>query len=247
MPLRSVELNKEQEAATIAPLDNIRVIAGPGSGKTRVLVSRILHLINNEKIKPSEILAVTFTKRAALELYSRVINNKNIQDSTAIKMLTTSTLHSFCSKILRIYSKYDNLRNDYSIYDESDCKKIVRNVLKEQQRDLSEFSVPLLIEQISLYKRTGDLGSIFPTVNDKSIAFMEIFKQYRATLVTNNAKDFDDLILDTLKILQDKSSIARQYIKNKYRHLLIDEFQDIGTHSYKYTLIHSLTYSLTRR
>ena len=231
MSLRSIELNKEQEAATIAPLDNIRVIAGPGSGKTRVLVSRILHLINNENIKPSEILAVTFTKRAALELYSRVINNKNIQDTVAIKMLTTSTLHSFCSKLLRTYSKYDNLRNDYSIYDENDCKKIVKNVLKELNMDLSVFSVSLIIDQISLYKRSRDLSSIFRTTNDHSIAFMEVFKLYQTYLRANNAKDFDDLILDTLRILQDDNSLAKQYIKKKYRHLLIDEFQDIGIHS----------------
>lgn len=231
MSLRSIELNKEQEAATVAPLGNIRVIAGPGSGKTRVLVSRILHFINNENVKPSEILAVTFTKRAALELYSRVISNKNIQDTTAIKMLTTSTLHSFCSKLLRTYSKYDNLRHDYSIYDENDCKKIVKNVLNELNMDLSVFSAPVIIDQISLYKRSGDLSSVFRTSNDHSIAFLEIFKLYQAHLRANNAKDFDDLVLDTLRMLQDESSVARQHIKKKYRHLLIDEFQDIGIHS----------------
>jgi DNA helicase II / ATP-dependent DNA helicase PcrA len=218
-------LNPNQRAAVEAPIGNIRVRAGPGSGKTRVLVSRIVHLIRHEGVPADQILAVTFTRKAAMEMKHRI---EQVMGSSTSDLLTLSTLHSLCSRLLREYSPYP--ANSYSVVADSEARSMIKQVLKEGKYDQSEYRPRDVQQGISLLKREG----IAALNANTSLTFSEpfwgeinvILQSYQMLLQQSNAKDFDDLILDALTLLRSRPDIRKQ-VRSRYRHLLVDEWQDV--------------------
>lgn len=249
-------LNGEQYKAVTCGINDIRVLAGPGSGKTRVLSSRIVHLIVNRYIDPKSILAVSFTRKASAEMKTRIVNSINALDiivdsnkrkSINIRDLTACTLHAFCSKILRYYSKYDGLHSNYSIYDETETKKIIKSILKESKLTFQLYPPSDILSKISYLKRIGysagagadamAMGVGMGITSEQSIlVILDVYKEYNKVMKASNAKDFDDLIIDTLHLLKNKRSKARRLIKQRFKHILIDEWQDVDSMQYELLL-----------
>lgn len=230
------KLNIEQKKAVFAPLSNIRVLAGPGSGKTRVLVNRIVNLIIEEKIAPTSILAVTFTKKAANEIKERILTSLNCTG------LTATTIHSFSVRILRAYGK----KKDFTIYDDADSRKLLKQIIADDEKATNSKTYYTLLEiqhAISFLKR--NLGN---NLRGKEITFnfpltdlykfaLKILLVYDDNLRINNAKDFDDLIIDFYYLLSTDDR-ARRSIKKKFKHVLVDEWQDVD--NFQYLLIKEL-------
>lgn len=266
------------------------MIAGPGSGKTRVIVNRISHLIEKELVDPTSILAVTFTKKAANEMKERIaLSLKSSPPSlpttppptttTTTSMekkktsVTVSTLHSFCSGLLRRYgSPLYEFRKDFSIYDDNDSKKIIKRILasrnqNQNSEDKTTLSPTSIYESISQMKKEGfstvsnEASSSQSTIShmanaqssNYNIFMSEILKEYNAIMLQCNALDFDDLILHTLHLLltpptptttptptYDSSNVqtsthmrARSAIRKRFKHILVDEWQDIDKSQYQ--------------
>ena len=243
------DLNEEQLAAVQSPVGNVRVCAGPGSGKTRVLVHRIAHLLQNEDIDPGEILAVTFTRKAAIEMKERV---GNLVGKDVLKRLTVCTLHSFCCMALRIASNNrndeeegegrganSNLDSSFSIYDGDDSRKLIRSIMQSMTLREELLGPAQMQEYISLLKREGYSPAIpietFPASSQLRPEVLdlakEVLEQYTMLMRFSNARDFDDLICDTLALLRSSSSAAVR-LKNRYNHVLVDEWQDVDKSQY---------------
>jgi hypothetical protein len=204
-------LNKDQFAAVTADLRDIRVQAGPGSGKTRVLVNRVAYMIKHLGVHPRSILAVTFTKKAANEMKDRLglIMNDNYENDNIMvnkvningkmNQIKCTTLHSFCASILRQYS--DKTKKDFSVYDDQDSKKIIKNLLIEKGIDITATNPGKVRNAISMIKRenlsklklNGSTKYIYS--NPLFIIANDLLNLYNEALRINNAKDFDDLII----------------------------------------------------
>lgn len=231
-----LQLNEIQKAAVEISTQHTRVIAGPGSGKTRVIVYRIAHLLK-AGAKPESILAVTFTRKAAEEMRERITNVIGKELAAKVQI---HTLHAFCSLLLRRFSSKPN----FTIYDDRDVLQILRRLTKESR--VAEDEVPIastlstLRESISFIKREGISRSSTKSLKiDRFLSALEMLDSYQIYLNENNAKDFDDLILDATKVLTDKSSTAALYIAKKLLHVLIDEWQDLDAAQFR--LIRALT------
>jgi len=229
-------LNIDQKLAVFAPLTNIRVLAGPGSGKTRVLVNRIVYLIIEEQIPPTSILAVTFTKKAANEIKERIQNSLNCTG------LTATTMHSFSVRVLRSYGKI----KDFSIYDESDSRKLLKQIVADYEKETDtklDHSLLEIQHAISFLKRNlgNNLRDKQYTINfpltDLNLLALKLILIYDDNLRINNAKDFDDLIIDFYNLLKTDER-ARRSIKRKFKNILVDEWQDVD--NFQYLLIREL-------
>ena len=226
-------LNDKQYEAVVNTEGPCLVIAGAGSGKTKVLTHKIAYLIEEKNVKPWEILAITFTNKAANEMKQRVENLVN----EAVKDIWMGTFHSICVRILR--KQIDRLGFDTSfvIFDTSDQKTLVKKIIKEQNLDDKLYSDKSIIYEISkaknemldpdkyLVKAKGDLRK-------EKIA--EIYSIYQRRLKENNAIDFDDIINFTIKILLDNPDLL-EYYSSKFKYILVDEYQD--TNKAQFTLI----------
>lgn len=258
------DLNEEQVVAVTAPVQHICVHAGPGSGKTRVLVHRIAYLLQEEDISPREILAVTFTRKAATEMKERI---GELVGQDSLKRLTVCTLHSFCCMVLRMSHSaahkdddrddsdqgdlddevlLNNLDGSFSIYDSDDTKKIIKNLVLAEGGDLEEWSPGQILECISVIKREGlvhlvqepsklqatararDLGHLDP---DLLIVSARLLPSYQSYLRYVNARDFDDLILDALELIQASRRVSAR-VKSRFKHILVDEWQDVDKVQY---------------
>lgn len=224
------ELNEQQRLAVTTIDGPVMVMAGAGSGKTRVLTYRIAYILENTYISPYNILAVTFTNKAAKEMKERI--------STLIDMDTSkmwiSTFHSFCARLLRL--EVDDCLKPYNhnfvIIDEDDALKIIKNILKEESLD--EYKPRDIKNLISKNKNVSNFvikdlyfKRFFNKINDK-------YNQY---LKTNNMMDFDDLINKTIELFKGNPQILEKY-QNKFAYILVDEFQD--TNDLQYKLIYML-------
>ncbi len=211
---------KEAASYTGGPL---LIIAGPGSGKTRVMAHRLAYLTGAEGVPPYRILAVTFTNKAARELRERC---QRLVPSAA-DQLRVFTFHSFCALMLRYDGEYVGLKQGFTIYDDDDQSRVIRRILKEMDIDPKQFPIGQLRSIISSSKNKMVLPAAF---QQNAETYREeiagrVYEKYQEALSRSNAADFDDLLLKALQLLEQQPEILEKYQK-RYEHILVDEFQD---------------------
>ena len=224
-------LNENQLDAVMHKDGPALIIAGPGSGKTRVITSRIAWLINNENIPIQEIAALTFTNKAANEMKNRIFHMLNIPP---IKFLPNiGTFHSFCAYLIRENHNILNLDKNFAIYDSYDQTAVIKRTLDELNLDTKLYKPRVVLSIIS-----GAKSKIQnPETYQKNIStayaknIYEIYKIYQQKLIQSNALDFDDLLMKTFEMLNSNQEISNIY-QSKYKYLLIDEFQDTNLIQY---------------
>lgn len=213
------ELNERQLEAVRHFEGPILVLAGAGSGKTRLITYRIAHLIDVYKVNPSNILAMTFTNKAAEEMRLRVSRLLNMDLKVFI-----STFHSACAFFLRRYSHLLGYNKNYIIYDDNDSCKIIKELLAIHSLDDTADEVHRIYNEISSYKDRGvDILQL-----DENYTDNKIMREYQKRLIKSNAMDFSDLLLNMVKILRTNPDVA-EYLSNRYRFILVDEFQDTNS------------------
>lgn len=217
-------LNKAQKEAVMATDGPVMVMAGAGSGKTRVLTNRIAYLLETKPIPPSAILAVTFTNKAAKEMKERI--ERLIDINT--RYMWISTFHSFCSRLLRL--EIDNLppyNSRFSILDEEDSLKIVKEIMKAN--DIDEYKPKDIRNLISKCKNFTNYKIEIPHLAN---VYNKVEKLYNERLKADNQLDFDDLIIKTIELFKKNPSILEKY-QYKFEYILVDEFQDTNDLQYK--------------
>ena len=219
----NLELNPAQKEAVTHGGGPLLVVAGAGSGKTRVLTSRIAYLINQKAVSPFEILAITFTNKAAEEMRHRVVD---LVGPVADKMWV-STFHSACVRILRQASDEIGFSPNFTIYDQGDAARLMGHVIKDLNFDLKRFPPRALLSKISGLKNEGINPNDFldSTENPYDQKVSEIFVEYQARLKRASAMDFDDLLLNTVILFRKNKSVLGQW-QNRFKHVLVDEYQD---------------------
>ena len=226
-------LNPQQREAVTAGSGPVLVLAGPGSGKTRVLTHRIAYLIREMNVAPWHIMAVTFTNKAAREMRERV---ERIMEGS-LRGVLMGTFHSTCARVLRRESaelaRY-GYTSDFVIFDADDQKSVTKAALKELDIDPKRFSPMSLLSKISDAKDKLISPEMYQSADYASTIVKRVYEQYQATLVANNAMDFDDLLLMTVRLFDDVPEVLQKY-QQQYHHLLVDEFQD--TNSVQYSLL----------
>ncbi len=217
-------LNEPQKEAVLHLDGPLLIVAGAGSGKTKVLTSRIANIIKEKKAFPNQILAVTFTNKAAKEMQNRV---SNILGSAAIGLSWLGTFHSICAKLLRKHASAANLNSNFTIVDTDDQIRLIKNICKAENVDIKQLSPRFILAIIDRWKNKGYYPSEV-IINKKDIyekIILPLYKIYQQKLVDLNSCDFGDLILHTVKILEKYSDIKEIYSKN-FKYILVDEYQD---------------------
>lgn len=221
------ELNPEQKEAVNTTEGPLLVIAGAGSGKTRVLTYRIAHLISNLGVKPYNILAITFTNKAAKEMKDRV--EKLLEEDS--KDMWISTFHSSCVRILRRDIDKIGYDKNFVIFDSSDQKTLIKECQKELNIDDKQVSYQFIMGEISKAKNTLVTSEeyIKKYQSDFRLAKVgNVYNLYQKRLLSNNALDFDDLIMKTTQLLLENPDVLTYY-QNKFKYILVDEYQDTNT------------------
>jgi DNA helicase-2/ATP-dependent DNA helicase PcrA len=232
-------MNPQQRAGIQATDGPVLILAGAGSGKTRVITHRIAYLIEERGVAPDAILAVTFTNKASAEMRERV---EKLLSGSSLAQPTLSTFHSFCVRVLRrdiealrIGTGPDaGLTRTFAIYDESDQQAIVKQVMRRMGLDDKQLTPRTVLGRISWAKnhmldpQEFYLNSTDPT----SERISHIYEAYRKELRKNNALDFDDLLLETVRLLKSSSEVRERY-NRRYRYILIDEYQDTNRPQYE--------------
>ena len=230
-------LNPAQEAAVTHSGSPLLIIAGAGSGKTRVLTHRIARLIATGRARPGEILAITFTNKAAAEMRERV----TALVGPAGERMWVSTFHSACVRILRREHEAAGLRSTFSIYDAADSTRLVTLIVRELGIDPKRFTPKTFAHRISDLKNELVTPAQFAeeavTSNPLERHLAEVYPAYQARLGAANALDFDDLIMRTVQLLRQRPDVAEAY-RRRFRHILVDEYQD--TNHAQYVLVHEL-------
>lgn len=225
-------LNKEQLDAVQTINGPMLILAGAGSGKTKVLTCRIAHLLQ-QGVRPYRILAITFTNKAAAEMRERV----DRMAGAAARDVWLFTFHAFCACLLRY--ELENLNgyaNNFAIYDTSDSKNLIKQVLKEMNLDEKRFPLPAIISHISNAKNALLLPDAYAReasgYYEQQVA--KIYDAYQKKLQANNAVDFDDLLLLALRLLQENPAVREKY-QRKFDYLMVDEYQDTNHAQYLLT------------
>ena len=230
------KLNERQKEAVLATEGPVLVLAGAGSGKTTVLVNRIAYMISEKHIRPWNILAITFTNKAAREMKDRI---ERLLGDTA-KDMWIGTFHSVCVRILRSCIDLLGYSRDFVIYDTADTKTVMKECLRELNIDEKSFPVRNVLSIISNAKNDLMDAATFENVykSDYRMSIIaKIYYRYQTKLRKNNAVDFDDIILNTVKILSENPDVLSKY-QDKFRYILVDEYQD--TNNSQYLLINLL-------
>ncbi|NCO24434.1 MAG: ATP-dependent DNA helicase PcrA [Candidatus Infernicultor aquiphilus] len=228
-------LNKKQQEAVEIKESPVLVIAGAGSGKTKVLTHRIAYLIFQNKVNPGNILAVTFTNKAAQEMKDRVeFLSKDISGSKMIKGLWMGTFHAICARILRQEIETLGYDKNFVIYDKADQLSQIRRCLNILNLDSKKYSPNVISSIIDKAKNNLEDVELFEynAVSYFKKIIVKIYQQYQKELFENNALDFGDLILLTVKLLRERPEILENY-QNKFRYILVDEYQDINLAQYQ--------------
>ena len=228
-------LNEKQQEAVKVKDDSILVIAGAGSGKTKVLTHRIAYLIFKKKISPINILAVTFTNKAAQEMKDRIeFISKDISDRNMMKGLWMGTFHSICARILRREIGVLGYDTNFAIYDKGDQLSMIRRCLKALDLDSKKYSPNIISSIIDKAKNNLEDAELFEynALNYFKKIVAKVYTQYQEELRENNALDFNDLILLTVKLFNGRPEILENY-QNKFRYILVDEYQDINFAQYQ--------------
>ena len=218
------DLNKEQKEAVLNTEGPNLIVAGAGSGKTRVLTTRLIHIINEKKAWANQILCVTFTNKAAKEMQNRVMAYIK-GSSNAVPWL--GTFHSISVKFLRRHAEALDYKSNFTILDTDDQKKLVRNIIKGQDLDAKKFSPQLILYHIDQWKNKGLLPKDIKIEKSSSVikSILKVYQIYQNKTKDLNAFDFGDLILFCVKLFEDHKDIREIYQKN-FKYILVDEFQD---------------------
>ena len=217
-------LNNAQKEAVLYLDGPLLIVAGAGSGKTKVLTSRIAHIINEKKAFPNQILSVTFTNKAAKEMQNRV---SSILNSEAIGLSWLGTFHSICAKLLRKHAPAAGLTSNFTIIDTDDQVRLIKNICKAENIDIKQLAPKFILSIIDRWKNKG----FYPdevVINKNDIferTIRPLYKVYQQKLLDLNACDFGDLILHVVKILEKNQDIRNIY-SNNFKYILVDEYQD---------------------
>jgi len=227
------ELNSQQQSAVMAGEGPVLVLAGPGSGKTRVLTQRIAYLIGAVGVNPYNILAVTFTNKAAREMESRV------QDLLGVRAhgLTLGTFHATCARILRREAEHLPFNSNFVIFDSDDQLGVVKQALADLNLDLKHYTPRGIHASISNAKNYLRLPEDYPIQTYRDEVVKRVYTRYQELLFDSNGVDFDDLLLWTAYLLEETSTVREKYAR-RYEHILVDEFQD--TNLAQYALVRHL-------
>ena len=211
-------LNEEQTKAVQAVDGPVMVFAGAGTGKTKTLTARIAYMVEEKEIKPYNILAITFTKKATNEMRERLAG---ILDEKA-NFLNISTIHSLCVKILRFNIDKIGYQRNFEIIDDEDVQKILTDIFKKEDIDKKAFSTKVAAKMIGDYK--NGMGKLNGVIS-------QIYNQYEAYLKQNNFLDFDDLLIKTEELFKNQQDVL-DYYQRLYHYILVDEFQDVNKVQY---------------
>ena len=218
-------LNKEQKEAVLHVDGPLLVIAGAGSGKTRVLTHRIAYLISEKNVKPWNIIAITFTNKAAKEMKNRI---ENIVGTECANDIWIGTFHSMCVRILRREITKIGYNSDFVIFDTSDVRTVIKECIKELKLDDKVYSDRYLAYEFSKAKNemiTVDRFANMYASDTRMSTVAKVYQLYQSKLMKNNALDFDDIINNTIKIFEENPDVLEVY-QNKFRYILVDEYQD---------------------
>src|SRR5215203_1746673 len=236
------QLNEQQREAVLATDGPLLILAGAGSGKTRVIAHRIAYLIAEKKVPSWNILAVTFTNKAADEMRQRVQRLLRTQERASLPLV--STFHSLCVRILRqdLEKLNDKYTRRFTIYDQDDSLRLIKQSIKELGHDEKYLGPRATQSTISSAKNRGEDSISFAAGaeygDERRAAMALVFKMYEERLHANNALDFDDLLIKAVRLLRDVPEIREKY-NNKFRYILVDEYQD--TNSLQFALISLIT------
>lgn len=223
-------LNPAQYKAVTHSGGHLLVIAGAGSGKTRVLTTRISFLIASGRVSAGEILAITFTNKAAKEMRERL---EQMLGPVAHRMWI-STFHSACVRILRAEHEALGMRSTFTIYDAADQQRLMKMVCAEDEIDAKQYTPKSLVHKVSDLK--NEMVSVTQAEeqasNQDELVLAKAYRGYQTRLAAANAVDFDDLIMKTVQLLRSNELIAEQY-RRRFRHILVDEYQDTNTAQYQ--------------
>jgi DNA helicase-2/ATP-dependent DNA helicase PcrA len=236
------QLNEQQREAVLATEGPLLILAGAGSGKTRVIAHRIAYLIAEKKIPSWNILAVTFTNKAADEMRQRVQRLLRTQNANDLPLV--STFHSLCVRILRqdLEKLNDRYTRRFTIYDQDDSLRLIRQAIKELGFDEKYLAPRATQSTISSAKNRGEDPTSFAAraeyADERRANMAKIYQMYEDRLHANNALDFDDLLIKAVRLLRDVPEVREKY-NNKFRYILVDEYQD--TNSLQFALISLIT------
>ena len=222
-------LNPQQRAAVTAAPGPVLVLAGPGSGKTRVLTHRVAYLIGNLSAEPRQVVAVTFTNKAAREMQGRVV--ALVGDPSVAARISLGTFHALCARFLRRDGARLGLPPNFVIFDESDQESLARQALKENNVDPRQHPPSKLLAAISSAKNELVSPQDVPATSYFGEIVRRVYPHYESLLRQNNALDFDDLLVWTVRLLREQEDVRFAY-RERFRHLLVDEFQDTNTVQY---------------
>jgi ATP-dependent DNA helicase UvrD/PcrA len=229
-------LNPQQRAAVTHVGGPLLIVAGAGSGKTRVLTHRVAYLLAEREVSPAEILAITFTNKAAGEMAARVAH---LVGDRRARSMWVMTFHSACVRILRREAKRFGYPQNFSIYDAADSQRLMALVCRELELDTRQYPPKAMAAQVSNLKNElidyESFSSRARTAREKALA--EAYAEYQRRLVAAGAMDFDDLIMVTVNLFQAFPEVARAY-RRRFRHVLVDEYQD--TNHAQYVLVREL-------
>ena len=234
--LDQAKLNPQQREAVETVDGPVLILAGAGSGKTRVITYRIVHLIENKGVEPDSILAVTFTNKAAAEMAERV---NHLLGGRTLRKPLIATFHSFCVRVLRRDIEEMKVGNagykkDFAIYDESDQQQVVKGIMRRLGLDDKQLKPSAVLSRISHAKNLmlDPQEMYLQSADPVTEKVAHIFEEYRKELRKANALDFDDLLLETVRLLKSSAMVRERY-QRKYEYLLIDEYQDTNRPQYE--------------
>src|SRR5271157_1056026 len=222
-------LNPQQIQAVTAGLGQVLVLAGPGSGKTRVLTNRFAFLIRSMGVRPYSILAVTFTNKAAREMETRL---ERLLGEQVKGGLWLGTFHSICARILRREADYLPVKSNFVIMDADDQEALVRRILKEFNLDEKLYRAASIHGAISTAKNNLVLPKSYPARSYRDEVVSRVYGRYQELLEANNSLDFDDLLLMSVRLLDENPALRQKYAQ-RFEHVLVDEFQDTNLAQYE--------------
>ncbi len=219
-------LNPEQKDAVLHTEGPLLVLAGAGTGKTKVLTTRLAYILNNNNVRPWNCLVVTFTNRAANEMKERV--RQFIGDT--VNSVWLGTFHSICVKILRKYPELAGLKPNFTILGEDDQKRVIKKILQDNSIDEKQYTPQSVLEKISRFKDKGiTIDKVTNEYKTNLTAF--IYKEYQSRLIALNCVDFGDILLYVLNILMKNAEVLAEY-QERFKYIMVDEYQDTNVTQY---------------
>jgi DNA helicase-2/ATP-dependent DNA helicase PcrA len=231
------DLNPQQRDAVTAGMGQILVLAGPGSGKTRVLTHRITYLIGAMGVRPHNILALTFTNKAAREMENRVARLLGVKQGDKVEGIWLGTFHAICARLLHREAELLPFTSSFVIYDEDDQEVLIKRAVRDLNLDEKLYKPASVHAAISAAKNNLVYPKEYETRSYRDEVYQRIYTRYQDLLLNCNAVDFDDLLLWAVRLLEENPAVKERYAR-RFEQVLVDEFQD--TNLAQYNLLHAL-------